>query len=424
MPDPFVVPDSFWEEVATSLWRNAPRVWRQPFDVPYATEEDAFRALCGLTARLDAGETDIQPRVYVGDKPAAFSYDRHAARPDDGGFAGYEARLFAGLRGRELGMVIADSVALDDVLWRRALAFLRGLHAAVGTPPGGSHAEIFLGNYQRSFFGVHKDRLETFTFVVRGRKRFLAWPYEVLLEAGAVPPDAPLHAFSFDEFDIDAWRDRAVVLEGGPGDVMFWPASWWHVPEAADEGFVTTLTLACAPSTMLQAGAPLRIAQAGFEEAGRDAYYTEDPTFPVVRGPADARAGVAAVESALERVLADPVFAKARRAAALQWLSAMGFKRGPERLPLPELTPEDRLEAIAPILYDEVDEDGFACAASGILLQSLPAFLPLIERVNGGGIFTVGELVAELAGGDGQPTAEDLVEALCHLTAARALLRL
>ncbi|MFN7144933.1 MAG: cupin-like domain-containing protein, partial [Myxococcota bacterium] len=327
----FHVPASFFEEVAASLWRKAPRVWRAPFVTPYGTEDDVFRALCALTERLDGGDASIVPRVYVADRPAGFSLDRHAARPEDVNLPGFERRLLDGLRGREIGMVIGDAAVLDDVLWRRAQHFLRGLHRAVGTPPGGAHAEVFFGNYQRSFFGVHKDRLETFTFVVRGRKRFLAWRWEDLLDVADISPDAPLHAFGFEDLDVAALRDRAVVLEGGPGDVLFWPASYWHVAEQVPEaegggGFVTTLTLAVAPSTMLAAGSPLRLAEEGFDEAGKDGYYTEDPSLAPVRGPADAEAAVNAVESALARVLVDPVFVRARRDATLAWLSTNGLK--------------------------------------------------------------------------------------------------
>ncbi|MDP2306323.1 MAG: cupin-like domain-containing protein [Pseudomonadota bacterium] len=421
MTDPFVVPPSFWAEVSTSLWKQAPRVWRRPFDPAYGAEHEVFRALCALTARLDTGDASIQPRVFLDDKQAGFSLDRHSARPDDVDLAGFERRLLAGLGGRELGMVIGDAAILDDVLWRRAVHFLRGLHAAVGTPAGGSHAEIFFGNYQRSFFGAHKDRLETFTFVVRGRKRFLTWPYEALLGLPGVPPDAPLHAFAFDDLDLAPLRDQAVVLEGGPGDVLFWPASWWHVAESVEEGFVTTLTLACAPSTMLAAGSPLRLAQEGFDEAGKDGYYTEDPELPDARGPEGTRAAIDAVEAALARVLEDETFQRGRREATLAWLSASGFKRGPDRLPLPELVPTDRLVADAQILYADITEDAFTCAVNGILLQSTPKFVELVEHINGGGMFTVAELVERFAGGDDQPAADELVEALAHLTSARAL---
>lgn len=416
----FSVPPAFWSQVA-GLWRTAPRVWRRPLPVPYGEEADVFRALCALTERLDAGDTAIQPRVFVDDRQVGFSLDRHAARPEDGDLAGFERRLLTSARGTEVGMVIGDAAVLDERLWRHAQTFLRGLYAALGTPPGGAHAEIFFGNYQRSFFGVHKDRLETFTFVVRGRKRFLAWPYEALRHLPDVPEEGELHGFNFGEVDIDALRDRAVVLEGEPGDVMFWPAGWWHVAESADEGFAWTLTLACAPSTMLAAGSPLRLAQEGFDEAGKDGYYVEDPSLPLVTGPVGCREAVEAVEAALARTLADPVFVRARKAATLQWLSTMGFKRGPERRPIPELAPEDVLEAEAPILYDEIDEDGFPCATNGILLTTLPAFLPLVDRINEGGTFVVGALVETFAGGEGQPSAEELVEALAHLVGARAL---
>ncbi|MFN7145218.1 MAG: hypothetical protein ACK4YP_15700, partial [Myxococcota bacterium] len=143
-------------------------------------------------------------------------------------------------------------------------------------------------------------------------------------------------------------------------------------------------------------------------------------------GLVDAEAAVNAVESALARVLVDPVFVRARRDATLAWLSTNGLKRGPERRPLPELSVGSVLVSDSPILYlpsavEDGGDDGFTCAANGILLQTLPSFLPLVDHLNEGGTFTVADLVERLAGGDGQPSAEELVEALAHLVSARAL---
>lgn len=421
MLDSFTLPPDFLREVADTLWGRAPRAWRAPFAAPFATEADVFRALLTLTDRLDGGETTIHPRVFRGIEPAGFHLGVHAARAEDGDLAGFQARLAD--TGAEVGMVVAEAMALDPVLWRRARRFQHALHAEVGMPAGGAHAEIFMGNYVRSFFGVHKDRLETFTFIVRGRKRFLVWPFEALAELGGLPPDAPLHASRIDDMDVDAWREHAVVLEGGPGDVLFWPASYWHVAEDVEGGFVTTLTLAFGPSAMLAAGSPFRLAEAGAKAAGDDAYATDDAAAPAVVGPDDVPGALAAAEERLRSWMADPVLAQSHRDAVLVWLSTGGFKVGPEQLPVPELAPEDWIasDAACPILWDEPHEDGFPCAANGIVLTTTPAFVPLCRALNAGGRFRVGDLMAGFSDGEGAPSAEDVRAALCQLASAHAV---
>ncbi len=418
------VPAAFFAEVARDCWMRRPAQWSQPFATPYASEDEVMAGLLALREALERGDDSTRPRVFSGDRQIGFSLDRHLPTAEDVDLAGFEARLRAERSGPDTGMVIGEFARLTPALWGRAMDFLRGLYTALGAmPPGGAHAEVFFGDYARSFFGLHKDRLETFTFIVRGRKRFLLWPYEALADQPGVLADRPLHAFNFDDIDLSALRPGACILEGGPGDVLFWPASAWHVAEEAAPGFVTTLTLAVAPSTMLAAGSPLRIAAEGFDEAGRDAYYTLDPALPLPHSPPGGRAGVLAVEAALQRVLVDPTFVAARRAAALGWLSTQGFARGPERLELAPLDRRDRLRVCSPILVLEADESTLVAAANGILLSSTPPFLPLVEALTLGRVIGVGDLVDSLRAA--QPEGPDegaLIEALRHLVAAHALL--
>lgn len=419
--DSFEAPADFLDAVAETHWLRRPGAWAAPFPAPYATEAEVFDGLVALRGRIESGEEEVFPRVFGGDRPAAFEVARHLPRAEDGDLAGFEARVAAERATADTGMVVGDAATLTPTLWRRAMGFLGGLYARVGMPAGGAHAEVFFGDYARSFFGVHKDRLETFTFVVRGRKRFLVWPLEVLAEAAGLDDGATFHAFNFDNLDLAPYRAQATVLEGGPGDVLYWPASHWHEAVQSAPGFVTTLTLALAPSTMLAAGSPLRLAQEGFDEAGRDGYAPLDPALPAPRDGAAVQAAIARVEASLTRVLTDPRFVAAREDATLQWLSAMGFKRGPVRLAVPTLDPDDRLTVLSPVLQGTPREGGVTCAANGILLASDPAYLPLVERLSAGGTHRVGDLVAAFASTEGHPTAEGVVEALAHLTAAHAL---
>lgn len=352
-----------------------------------------------------------------------FYLDRHAARPEDETLAGYERRLSGHVGERGFGMVVADAMALDLELWRRARRFLAALYPRVGMPPGGAHSEIFMGNYRRSFFGVHKDHLETFTFVIRGRKRFLAWPYEMFLDLPDVAPGRELRAFRLDDFDLEPWRDQAIVLEGGPGDVFYWPAGYWHVAEDETGEFVTTLTLSFGMTSARCPGSPFRLAEEGYSEAADDGHYPPEPTLPPTLSPESVSPAITAAFERLQSAIADPAITTSRREALLIWLSNGGFKRGPEKRPLPDLQPEDWIlsDASCPILWDEPNEEGFPCAVNGIVLVTLPQFLPLCRLLNEGGRFQVGALMARFSEGEGAPEAEEIREALCHLASAHGV---
>ncbi len=418
------LPHAMLDELAQECWDRHPRAWRRPVEPPLFDADDAFRALLESARRFDQlGVSTFLPRVFLDGGPRGYDIGRDAPRPEDGDLAGYIARLSARLGSGELGLVQEDIPALDFGVWTRATRLLRALYERVGMPPGGAHSEIFFGNYRRAFFKLHKDSLHTLTFVLHGRKRFLLWPWETFADQPGVHEGGERGQHMFEDLDEGPWRDQAVVLEGGPGDVFFWPASWWHLAEAADDGFTATLTLAVAPSSRHAPGSPFRMLEDASTELFDVAAMTEDPPLPArIAGPAVTLGALDAKWEEVKRHLEAPDIEAAWREQALSWLSSAGLRRIPERLPLPELALEDVIDATdpRPILWAQANDDGFPCAVNGIVLTALPPFLPLVELLNAGGRWTVGELLARLAGGEDQPAPEDLLEALQHLGAARA----
>ncbi len=78
------------------------------------------------------------------------------------------------LKGQRFALVLNGSfLGHDAQLWMRMRNLLHGLLAQVPTPE--SLSAIFLGNYESTPFGVHKDDKSNFQFVIEGRKRMHLW---------------------------------------------------------------------------------------------------------------------------------------------------------------------------------------------------------------------------------------------------------
>lgn len=101
--------------------------------------------------------------------------------------------------------------------------FLAGLYARVGVPAHRAEVDLFAGSYARTRRGIHLDSAAVFCFVIEGRKRIRLWP-------GSTFPD-----------DVGYWyglkgerkqRSKSMCLDGEPGDILYWPASYWHVGES------------------------------------------------------------------------------------------------------------------------------------------------------------------------------------------------
>jgi len=87
--------------------------------------------------------------------------------------------------------------------------------------PGVVKLTLFLGNYRNTPYGVHLGGASNFKFVIAGRKRMRVWD-----DASVRDKDA----LSF----TNRYRSRlsgSIALDGAPGDVLYFPSSYWHVAE-------------------------------------------------------------------------------------------------------------------------------------------------------------------------------------------------
>ena len=112
------------------------------------------------------------------------------ARPDDQTLDGYIERLGRTLAGTDYMVLVNEVQALSPSVFEATATLLTGLYGQIGMPAGGANLTLIAGDYRLTPFGLHKDEADILTFVVRGRKRLLLWPFEDL--RGALGHDTHL----------------------------------------------------------------------------------------------------------------------------------------------------------------------------------------------------------------------------------------
>jgi hypothetical protein len=232
----FDVPPDFWPDLLSRFWDKEPGVIKDPFSSPIATTDEIFSGIKEFSKRLVKGDTRIPPRFYLdgalarGDAANIFE-----AKDSDVNLEGYIHRLENDYPG-EYGFIINGFQALEPVIWARFAALLSDLYKNMGFITGTALVDVLIGNYTRSFFGLHKDSMDVVTIVVSGRKKFLTWPYETFADVAGNPKNGENLQISLAKHDYAAKREEAVVVEGEPGDVIYWPRGYWHLAESDAEG--------------------------------------------------------------------------------------------------------------------------------------------------------------------------------------------
>ncbi|MGH7393242.1 MAG: hypothetical protein ACREM3_27865, partial [Candidatus Rokuibacteriota bacterium] len=375
-----------WGEFYRRDWERRGLVLEQPLAAPLATPAEAFRCLLRASEAYRAGDRSVPLEFCIEHARLLADVAAHLPTDSDGSPAGYAERMTRQLEGRRFGLVVEDFQAFDATLWLRLRQFLRGLFDRTGIPREAAKATLFLGNYRRTPFGLHRGRSSNFMFVVEGRKRILAWP----------------DAFFRGKEDMTNRTDygrllpEAITLEGEPGDVIYWPSDYWHIGEDAG-GLSAAISVALfmdagAAGTLTRHAAPLiEHRGAALDRAAR---------FP--RSVGRLAAMVERAAGSLRDLDRAPELRRALTASWLNHATGAGFRRVPPPLLDVRLADDDIVtgQPADPILWLRGADREVLCSANGhdFAIAANPRLLRLLERLNAGTPARVAALVAEHAG--------------------------
>lgn len=391
----YALSSEFWTHFTTQHWEKAPLLLKQPFTRPFATPAEVFQAIVKASHHFSTVDASIPVRFFIEDTllQAGAQIKKHIPVAGDHSTAGYAERMSQILKERQFALVINQIQEHEAEFWLRAREFLRGLYAFIGIPAQHSYTDVFIGNYTTTPFGVHQDTASNFMFIIEGQKRMRLWPDDFFPHQPGIN----------ETLEYEQFLDGATTLEGGPGDVIYWPSSYWHVGES-----VGGLTVSLNVSLWLKWRASedafshlKRIVSGQLGNSDLAYVYPFDPKNLQASAEAIPREMKSATQM-LRRVVKGSDFQQVMKVAWMNRVTGFGFSRVPP--PLPEKALLDacfiRGNPDYPIVWMPGGNHKITYSANGhsFTLPAHPSILNLVERLNTGAALQVKSLIEEYAG--------------------------
>lgn len=253
----FSVRPQFWRRFCETYWDQRPVVFRNVFSAPLLTPDDLWQSiqvnvasLFGATARRGTDKSEspgVVIRTYIGDGMVEDERQGGFLPRGERSFEEYTRHLTSAV-GSQFALVLNNPHVNDPLLAERCRRSFAGLIEAAKIPFAVLNPTIFIGNYPKTSFGVHKDAESVFTVSIAGRKTFLLWPPGYFAERGVPRVDGELGRIfaPMEPFLNDALR---VVVN--PGDLLYWPANAWHIgihERREDDGVTATIGIGLSSS--------------------------------------------------------------------------------------------------------------------------------------------------------------------------------
>ncbi|MEN4903746.1 cupin domain-containing protein [Luteimonas sp. TWI1437] len=392
-----------WAQFVATCWDHRPVVFRRHGAAPYPL--DAALAAAASAARTANG--DEQACRFVLDDRQRRQPGAWLPRHEDATFERYAQRILREGGGRSYALIVNEFHRHDRRIWEGGRRFFQGLFAQVGLPSTGAITTLFHGNYERTPVGVHKDRFATFVFVLQGRKRMRFWPTRPWQDAVATRVDYAEHLA--DSFAIDV----------GPGDLLYWPAAYYHVGETLGVEVATSVNVGIprdGHALLYDFDAIVRAADAVDAQAAAAGDACGDDA-----GAADQVAGALAT---VRRLATPAALRSAASAGYLALRTGGGFVPPPPASPVAPLHAQGRWRLADPSfpLAWMHDGDSALCGAAGHV-RRVEGFddraAALLRRFDSGAGVGVAELLAPFAGTAPEASATGVT---LQQTQARALL--
>lgn len=214
--------EKFWKRFAGKYWERKPLVLQN-------IESDLLALDADEVFKLVAEAADRSRREK---KLLGFKFFTHGIRSSDvetlfvlprksdKSFVGYNERMERMYQ--DYCLVCDELLQVSRKNREHLIQFTNDLYREVGFPNQFTEMGLYIGNYRKTPFGVHRDECGVFSFPIVGVKKFRAW-------TSAYASKNPTLQQSF---RYSKHKDQSELLEVNPGDMAYWPSSSWHIAES------------------------------------------------------------------------------------------------------------------------------------------------------------------------------------------------
>ncbi|MCB0309114.1 MAG: hypothetical protein KDD48_07065 [Bdellovibrionales bacterium] len=232
--------DALWpKELSSQVDRRY--IYLQNQQSPFGLkEQNFFSTLCNLSQGYRTkGNFPIYNSIYV-KGTAVKNEDALSLLPfENDTQTSWLERIATKTDGMDWGMMIRRFQAESTITWKALAHWMTPFVQTHGSPLYVS-SHIFLGDYQKTPFGVHKDSTGVIAFPICGIKRLHLWKYETLVhlcQNKSTQLSRYLDRAETISHDIDKPPDQTITM--GYGDLLYWPSSMWHTGQT--ENFAASL---------------------------------------------------------------------------------------------------------------------------------------------------------------------------------------
>jgi hypothetical protein len=372
----------FWSGFYEHCWGKYPRILRKPLHQLLAKPEEVLQGL------IRGSADSHQIGFFIEYAKQLVDVDQYLPDSKDESIEQYEERVDQFLDGRKFGLIAEHFQIFDSQIWFRIREFVRGLYEFTGLPGEDTKATIFLGNYDRTPIGLHKGSSHNFMFVLHGRKRIRLWPKRYFSGGNRIE-----HTIKYDEYLEDS-----ILLEGRPGDILYWPSGYWHIGESAQDH---ELSMGLSLSIFMNS----KRSVLGWNTIGKllnaRLQLKEDQTTTRFNQSVilDLLPELAKQSRNAIRELADqPSLDHALQVTMLNYFTATGFTRVPVLSFEESLEETDMIAGVegSPILWIPWIDDQLLCSVNGhaFSMPNSEEYLQIIRKLNRGSCRTVKKFIS------------------------------
>lgn len=221
----------FWQNFAERYWERASGAFPAAFERPPIPPAMAFDAAVGLADAARLGKQITDPCIWLDGQKLPDPVP-HLPVASDKTFEAYGERLRMETGAQEYTALFPELHYFSPELLRAARQILHDVVGACGLPSGWSDTALFVGQYNRTPFGIHYGPMSVLTVPVIGRKTFRMWTEQ---EIARKPELVGVTSY-------DPTASPSKLLSAVPGGMIYWPSREWHIAEA-DAGLSAALSL-------------------------------------------------------------------------------------------------------------------------------------------------------------------------------------